>query len=71
MMEELGLLPFQVVWWRWALRIWNSLAALPVGSLYRTVCLDNLSDAFQGGACNMVGSVAACLQSVGFDVPCV
>ena len=51
---ELGLLPLQVLWWQQTLRIWNSLAAFPIGSFYHTVCLDNLTDAFQeGGACNM------------------
>ena len=47
----------------------NSLAALPVGSLYHSVCLDNLTDAFQGGACNMASSLAALLHSVGFEMP--
>ena len=51
------------------MRFWNSLAALPVGSFHHTVCLDNLTDAFQGGACNMASSVASCLRSVGYDMP--
>ena len=51
------------------MRFWNSLAALPVGSFYHTVCLDNLTNAFQGGACNMASSVAGCLRSVGYDMP--
>ena len=45
----------------------------PVGSLYHTVfhtaCLDNLTGAFQGDACNMAGSLATCLHSVGFEMP--
>ncbi|DBA86661.1 TPA: hypothetical protein ACH3X1_005125 [Trebouxia sp. C0004] len=49
LLAELGLLPLQVLWWQQTLRFWNSLAALPVGSFYYTVCLDNLTDAFQGG----------------------
>ncbi len=69
MLAELGLLPLQVFWWRQALQFWNSLAALLAGSFYHTVCLDNLTDAFQGGACNMASSLASCLQSVGFDMP--
>ena len=40
-----------------------------MGSFYHTVCLDNLTDAFQGGACNMASSVAGCLSSVGYDMP--
>ena len=61
LLTELGLLPFQVFWWRQTLKFWNSLAVLPVGSLYHTVCLDSLTDAFQGGACNMasIGSIFA------------
>ncbi len=59
----------QLLWWRQTLRFWNGLAALPVGSFYHTVCLDNLTDAFQGGACNMASSVAGCLSSVGYDMP--
>ena len=47
----------------------SSLADLPVGSLYHTVCIDSLTDAFQGGACNMASSLAACLRSVGFEMP--
>ena len=69
LLAELGLLPLQVFWWRQTLQFWNSLAGLPVGSLYHTVCLDNLTDAFQGGACNMASSLAACLHSVGFEMP--
>ena len=38
-------------------------------SLYHTVCLDNPADPFQGGACNMASSLAACLHSVGFEMP--
>ena len=67
-LTELGVLPLQVVWWRQTLQFWNSLAALPTGSLYHTVCLDNLMDAFQGGACNMAGSLATCLHTVGFEM---
>ncbi len=44
LLAELGLLPLQVLWWQQTLRFWNSLAALPVGSFYHTVCLDNLTD---------------------------
>ena len=66
LLMELGILPLQVFWWRQAMQFWNSLAALPVGSLYHTVCLDSLTDAFQGGACNMASSLASCLHSVGF-----
>ena len=40
-----------------------------MASLYHTVCLDSLTDAFQGGACNMASSLAACLRSVGFGMP--
>ena len=35
------------------------------------VCLDSLTDAFQGGACNMASSLAACLRSVGFEMLCM
>ena len=62
-------LQWQVIWWQQTLRFWNGLAALPVGSLYHTVCLDKVGDAFQGGACNMASSVADCLRSVGYDMP--
>ena len=48
LLAELGLLPLQVFWWRQTLQFWNSLAALPAGSFYHTVCLDNLTDAFGG-----------------------
>ena len=69
LLAELGLLPLQVFWWRQTLQFWNSLAALPAGSFYHTVCLDNLIDAFGGGACNMASSLAGCLHSVGYDMP--
>ena len=39
------------------------------GSKIFTVCLDNLTDAFGGGACNMASSLAGCLHSVGYDMP--
>ena len=69
LLAELGLLPLQVSWWQQTLRFWNNLAALPVGSFHYTVCLDNLTDAFHGGACNMTSSVAGCLRSVGYVMP--
>ena len=49
----------------------HSLAALPAGLLYHTVCLDNLTDALvlRWGACNMASSVAGCLHSVDSDMP--
>ena len=68
-LTELGLLPLQAFWWGQTLQFWSGLAVLPVGSLYHTVCLDSLTDAFQGGACNMASSLAACLRSVGFEMP--
>ena len=69
LLTELGLLPLQVFWWRQTLQFWNGLAGLPIGSLYHTVCLDNLTDAFQGGSDNLANSLAACLHSVGFEMP--
>ena len=68
LLAGLGLLPLQVFWWRQTLQFWNSLAALPAGSFYHTVCLDNLTDAFGRGACNMASSLAGCLHSVGYDM---
>ena len=60
LLAELGLLPLQDFWWRQTLQFWNSLAALPAGSFYHTVCLDNLDNAFGGGGgvtCNMASSI--------------
>ena len=68
LLTELGLLPLQVFWWRQTLQFWNGLAG-PIGSLYHTVCLGNLTDAFQEGTCNLANSLAACLHSVGFEMP--
>ena len=68
LLGELGLLPLQVVWWQQTLQFWNSLAALPVDSFYHTVCLDNLADAFGGGACNTASSLAGCLHLVGYSM---
>ena len=69
LLTDLGLLPLQVFWWRQTLQFWNSLAVLPVVSLYHTVYLESLTDAFQGVACDMASSLAACLRSVGFEMP--
>ena len=38
-------------------------------ALHPMLLLLNLADAFQGGACNMASSLAACLHSVGFEMP--
>ncbi len=46
LLEELGLAPLQVFWWRRTLEFWNKIATSPVGSLFHTVLLDNLDDAF-------------------------
>ena len=69
LLTESGLLPLQMFWWNQTLQFWNSLAVLPVGSVYHTVCLDSLTAVFQGGACNMASLLAACLRSVGFEMP--
>ncbi len=71
LLEELGLSPLQVFWWRRTLEFWNRLAASPVGSLFHTILLDNLDDAFSvgRGARNFSGSVAACLQSIEQSMP--
>ncbi len=49
LLEELGLSPLQVFWWRRTLEFWSRLAASPVGSLFHTILLDNLDDAFSVG----------------------
>ena len=50
LLAELGLLHLlQGFWWRQTLQFWTSLAALPAGTYYHTVCLDNLDDAFREG----------------------
>ena len=67
LLTDLGLLPLQVWWWRQTLQI---LAVLPVGSLYHTVCLDSLTDAFQGGACSMASSLAQAGGCVGASNSC-
>ena len=43
----------------------------PVGSLFHTILLDNLDDAFSvgNGANNFSGSIATCLQSIGQPMP--
>ena len=71
LLEESGLAPLQVFWWRRTLEFWNKIATSPVGSLFHTVLLDNLDDAFSvaNGAKNFSGSIAACLQSVGQPMP--
>ena len=54
-----------------ALDFWDQIASSPVGSLFHTVLLDNLDDAFsvRNGAKNFSGSIATCLQSVGQPMP--
>ena len=68
LLEELGLSPLQVFWWRRTLEFWNRL---PVGSLFHTILLDNLNHAFcvGRGAENVSGSIATCLQSIGQSMP--
>ena len=50
LLKELGLLPLQVYWWQQTMQFWNRIAALPAGSLFHAVLLDNLFDAFHDGA---------------------
>ena len=71
LLEELGLSPLQVFWWRQTLGFWNTIAASAVGSLFHIILLDNLGDAFSAGngAKKFSGSIAACLQSVGQPMP--
>ncbi len=53
------------------LEFWNKIATSHVGSLFHTVLLDNLDDAFSvaNGAKDFSGSIATCLQSVGQPMP--
>lgn len=71
LLEELALSPLQVFWWQQTLEFWNTIAASPVSSLFHTILLDNLNDAFHvgRGAKNFASSVATCLQSVGHLMP--
>ena len=59
----------QVFWWRQTRQFLNSLAGLPIGFLYHTVCMDNLTNAFQEGACNMANLLAAWLHLLGSEMP--
>ena len=49
----------------------NKIAASLAGSLFHTILLDNLDDAFSvgNGAESFFGSIATCLQSVGQPIP--
>ena len=57
--------------WRQTLEVWNQIASGAVGSLFLTILLDNLDNAFsvRNGAKNFSGSIATCLQSVGQPMP--
>lgn len=66
---EFGMLPVQVFCWHQTLRLWNSLAASPVGNLFHTALLDSLCDASHDDAFNDSSSVAACLHGVGVSMP--
>lgn len=46
--QELGLKPLPDQWQQQALRLWNLFAALPNGSLYKTIAQDDLNAATQG-----------------------
>ena len=39
LLEELGLSPLQIFWWRRTLEFWNKIAASPVGSLFHTILI--------------------------------
>ncbi|DBA96670.1 TPA: hypothetical protein ACH3X1_016740 [Trebouxia sp. C0004] len=71
LLEELGLSPLQIYWWQQTLEFWNKIAVSPVGSLFHTILLDNLDDAFSvgNGAKNFSCSIVTCLQSVGQPMP--
>ena len=49
LLEELALSPLQVFWQQQTLEFWNTIAASPVGSLFHTILLDNIHDAFHAG----------------------
>ena len=71
LLEELALSPLQVFWWQQTLEFWNTIAVSLVGSLFHTILLDNIHDAFhvRRGAKNFSSSIATCLQSVGHSMP--
>ena len=71
LLGELALSPLQVFWWQQTSEFWNMIAANPVGSLFHTILLGNIHDAFHvgRGAKNFSSSVATCLQSVGHSMP--
>ena len=49
LLEELALSLLQVLWWQQTLDFWNTIAAGPVDSLFHTILLDNIHDAFHVG----------------------
>ncbi len=71
MLAELRHCNLSLSLWRRTLEFWNKIATSHVGSLFHTVLLDNLDDAFSvaSGAKNFSGSIATCLQSVGQPMP--
>ena len=71
LLEELALSPLQVFWWQQTLEFWNTIAASPVGSIFHTIVIDNVHDAFHvgRGAKNFSSFIAICLQSVGHSLP--
>ena len=66
----LALSPLQVFWWQQALQFWNTIAASPFDSVFHTILLDNIHNAFHvgHGATNCSSSIATCLQAVGHSM---
>ena len=61
---ELGRLPLHYYWWREVVRLWNSIVALPEGSVWHEILRDNLIDQHCRRK-NWAGQVLAFLRAIG------
>ena len=67
LMRELGQRPLEHMWWRRAIKFWNTLAALDAGDLYRQVALDACRDAIVHGVENWAHAFIRGLQDMGYE----
>ena len=67
LLHELGQRPLGHLWWRRALRFWNTLAGLHDGDLFRQVAVDACRDAVVHDVHNWAWALIRGLRAIGYE----
>ena len=67
LLRDLDQRPLAHAWWQRVVKFWNTMAALPAGSLYRQVVLDDCRDAITANVKNWAWAFIRGLRDLGYE----